>query len=201
MSTQNCIPIYGRGGDNADPRKKMGGAEQPADSKDAGDAVPRRPAGQRPAPVQVRARGTEQTVCKCMGVSIHLEAPWADKIFIPCQVTIRMAGMPCPCVTAPEAAVEVVVSCPQRGGYGQGGGNLNMQPGLGIIPTLFGFQQNQGARLATSVSACPHPRRSQRCTACAAAHACNDRVSDKLACMLYLMSLLLPQARAGTQSP
>jgi E3 ubiquitin-protein ligase RNF5 len=80
---KNCIPIYGRGGDNADPRKKMGGAEQPADSKDASDAVPRRPAGQRPAPVQ-------------------------------------------------------------RGGYGQGGGNMNMQPGLGIIPTLFGFQQNQG---------------------------------------------------------
>lgn len=36
----------------------------------------------------------------------------------------------------------------QRGGYGQGGGNANMQPGLGIIPTLFGFQQNQGAHTA-----------------------------------------------------
>lgn len=34
----------------------------------------------------------------------------------------------------------------QRGGHGQGGGNMNMQPGLGIIPTLFGFQQNQGER-------------------------------------------------------
>jgi hypothetical protein len=52
MCAQNCIPIYGRGGDNADPRKKMGGSEQLADSKDAGEAVPRRPAGQRPAPVQ-----------------------------------------------------------------------------------------------------------------------------------------------------
>lgn len=37
-----------------------------------------------------------------------------------------------------------VCSVLQRGGYVQGGGNINMQPGLGIIPTLFGFQQNQG---------------------------------------------------------
>ena len=35
----------------------------------------------------------------------------------------------------------------QRSQYGQGGGNLgNMQQGLGIIPTLFGLQQNQGAQ-------------------------------------------------------
>lgn len=53
MCTQSCIPIYGRGGDNSDPRKKTGAVEEPLDGKDAGDAVPRRPSGQRPAPVQV----------------------------------------------------------------------------------------------------------------------------------------------------
>jgi E3 ubiquitin-protein ligase RNF5 len=79
---KSCIPIYGRGGDNTDPRKRTAAAEQLADAKDvAEEAVPRRPAGHRPAPVQRQ--------------------------------------------------------------YGQGG-NMNMQPGLGIFPTLFGLQQNPG---------------------------------------------------------
>jgi hypothetical protein len=31
---------------------------------------------------------------------------------------------------------------------------MNMQPGLGIIPTLFGLQHGQGARAAPSLQAC-----------------------------------------------
>lgn len=79
---KSCIPIYGRGGDNKDPRKKMKLQEQ-LEQKEAEEAVPRRPAGQRPEPVQ-------------------------------------------------------------RNGFGQPGGGLNMQPTLGIIPTLFGMQTNAG---------------------------------------------------------
>ncbi len=47
------VPIYGRGGENTDPRQKV---QAPA-KDDAEDeaSVPRRPAGQRVEPVQVRA--------------------------------------------------------------------------------------------------------------------------------------------------
>lgn len=48
------IPIYGRGGDNTDPRQKaqsLGNKE-----KDKDGPVPRRPAGQRIAPVLVSIR-------------------------------------------------------------------------------------------------------------------------------------------------
>lgn len=47
------VPIYGRGGDNADPRKRTSAAEA-VELKNAEDAVPMRPAGQRAVPVQVR---------------------------------------------------------------------------------------------------------------------------------------------------
>ncbi len=52
------VPIYGRGGDHTDPRKKTSTAEA-AEPKEADELVPRRPAGQRPAPIQVRARGPQ----------------------------------------------------------------------------------------------------------------------------------------------
>lgn len=44
------IPIYGRGGDNTDPRKKTCVSPE---EEEAEGPVPRRPAGQRPIPIQV----------------------------------------------------------------------------------------------------------------------------------------------------
>mmetsp|Transcript_13061 Transcript_13061/g.39568 ORF Transcript_13061/g.39568 Transcript_13061/m.39568 type:complete len:207 (-) Transcript_13061:664-1284(-) len=56
---KGCIPIYGRGGDNRDPRQQLDRA--PEEAKDApGGApppVPNRPAGQRPLPVQRNPAG------------------------------------------------------------------------------------------------------------------------------------------------
>ena len=46
------IPIYGRGADQKDPRKKAG-VEATKNEPVAADIVPRRPLGQRPAPVHV----------------------------------------------------------------------------------------------------------------------------------------------------
>ena len=46
------IPIYGRGGDNTDPRSRTSETEAD-DLKDADYPVPDRPAGQRSVPVQV----------------------------------------------------------------------------------------------------------------------------------------------------
>lgn len=46
------VPIYGRGGDNTDPRSRISATET-ADGKEADDLVPARPAGQRAVPVQV----------------------------------------------------------------------------------------------------------------------------------------------------
>lgn len=48
-AARQVIPIYGRGG-NEDPRSKVKEGLEPAEA-----AVPRRPAGQRPVPVVVRA--------------------------------------------------------------------------------------------------------------------------------------------------
>ncbi|KAK9817950.1 hypothetical protein WJX72_004750 [[Myrmecia] bisecta] len=76
IDEDKVVPIYGRGGDNTDPRKKQANA---VDEEVTDGAVPRRPAGTRPVPVQ-------------------------------------------------------------RTPLNQQPGNLNMQPGLGIIPTLFGLQ-------------------------------------------------------------
>ena len=45
------IPIYGRGGDNTDPRQKAQSLGNKEEDKDG--PVPRRPAGQRIAPVLV----------------------------------------------------------------------------------------------------------------------------------------------------
>lgn len=49
------VPIYGRGGSHTDPRSKQHADAQSPGSPEAdeGAAVPRRPAGQRPLPVQV----------------------------------------------------------------------------------------------------------------------------------------------------
>ncbi|GAB4814682.1 hypothetical protein N2152v2_001728 [Parachlorella kessleri] len=74
VEKDKVIPIYGRGG-NEDPRAK---------TKDEQEAVPRRPAGQRPVPV----------------------------------------------VRNPMMQPNI--------------NNMNAQPGIGIIPTLFGLQQGNG---------------------------------------------------------
>jgi len=83
IDDEKVVPIYGRGGDNTDQRTRTSAAEA-AEAKNAEEPgpVPRRPAGQRPVPVQ--------------------------------RTPFNAAG------------------------------NMNMQPGLGIIPTLFGLQQGQG---------------------------------------------------------
>lgn len=78
IEQDKVIPIYGRGGDNTDPRQKAQLTGNKEEDKDG--AVPRRPAGQRLAPV-------------------------------------------------PRA---------------QQSGGVNLQPGLGILPTLFGMQQAPG---------------------------------------------------------
>ncbi|KAK9906753.1 hypothetical protein WJX75_007419 [Coccomyxa subellipsoidea] len=81
IEQDKVIPIYGRGGDNTDPRQKAQSLGNKEEDKDG--PVPRRPAGQRIAPVL-------------------------------------------------------------RGGMSQRSGNVNLQPGLGILPTLFGMQQAPG---------------------------------------------------------
>ncbi|KAK9826833.1 hypothetical protein WJX81_005441 [Elliptochloris bilobata] len=80
IEQDKVVPIYGRGGENTDPRQKL----QASAKQDAEDeaSVPRRPAGQRVEPVQ----------------RTQLLQP----------------------------------------------GNSNLQPGLGIIPTLFGLQHAPG---------------------------------------------------------
>lgn len=55
------VPIYGRGGDNSDPRKRTGTAEA-TEWKDTDEGVPMRPAGQRAVPVQV---------CTKLQISFH----------------------------------------------------------------------------------------------------------------------------------
>lgn len=78
IDEDKVVPIYGRGAGSKDPREKTANSkEEPVDT------IPRRPAGQRPVPVQ-RNPVTSQT------------------------------------------------------------GNINTQPGIGIIPTLFGFQHGPG---------------------------------------------------------
>ncbi|CAL8462292.1 g1823 [Coccomyxa elongata] len=81
IEQDKVIPIYGRGGDNTDPRQKAQSTGSKEEDKDG--PVPRRPAGQRLAPVP-------------------------------------------------------------RAGISQQSGSVNLQPGLGILPTLFGMQQAPG---------------------------------------------------------
>jgi hypothetical protein len=45
------IPIYGRGGDNTDPRQKVQALGEKEEDKDG--PIPRRPPGQRVAPMPV----------------------------------------------------------------------------------------------------------------------------------------------------
>eukprot|EP00891_Asterochloris_glomerata_P001203 jgi/Astpho2/1203/Aster-08170 len=85
IDDDKVVPIYGRGGSHTDPRSKQHADAQSPGSPEAdeGAAVPRRPAGQRPLPVQ--------------------RSP----------------------LTASPA-------------------HVNLQPGLGIIPTLFGLNNTSG---------------------------------------------------------
>ena len=110
------VPIYGRGGENTDPRQKV---QAPA-KNDAEDeaSVPRRPAGQRVEPVQVRVLYVFNSCFPlCLEVTGVPQEP----------------GNSCPWV------------CAQRTQLIQPG-NGSLQPGLGIIPTLFGLQHAPGAR-------------------------------------------------------
>ena len=115
------VPIYGRGGDNTDPRTRTSAAEA-AEAKNAEEPgpVPRRPAGQRPVPVQVPCADLMQSHAAVAGRSSWLP---------PLPTLAGLTSLPLP---------------PQRTPF-NAAGNMNMQPGLGIIPTLFGLQQGQGA--------------------------------------------------------
>ena len=119
MPFVQVIPIYGRGGDDTDPREK---AQPPGAPKeeDKDSPVPRRPAGQRLAPVQVRLTSNLQVI-----LLPYPAAAWGSRT----GMLARALNVPC--------AVR------QRGGLSPHG-NSNLQPGLGIIPTLFGMQQAPG---------------------------------------------------------
>ena len=133
------MPIYGRGGDQTDPRKKRaasGGKEEPA------EPVPRRPLGQRPLPVNVRhmvsftsdkaetAQSKECTDLVSCGKPC-LTPPGFH------QLLRRVFGMQrAPAVPVPAAAT--------------------VQPtGLNIIPTLFGLS-GQGMLSVLALRMRPH---------------------------------------------
>ena len=108
------VPIYGRGADQTDPRKKSG--------KDAGSndstapAVPRRPLGQRPAPVNVKLNpGFAFCLCSQPLRTRRAQATSADARF-------RMQRHPPLQMPAPGT----------------------VQPSLNIIPTLFGLNPGSG---------------------------------------------------------
>ena len=63
LACMQVIPIYGRGGDNSDPRQ----VSLPAKPEDQDGPVPNRPPGQRMAPVQV--------IMACLGLPGWLQTP------------------------------------------------------------------------------------------------------------------------------
>ena len=85
ISMAQVIPIYGRGGDNTDPRQKAASTgSRKQDEDDA--AVPRRPAGQRMGPVPVNLTlatdsvFSEQTWRELLAEhsALGLLAPWPE---------------------------------------------------------------------------------------------------------------------------
>lgn len=110
------MPIYGRGGAQEDPRGKHRATSQ-EHHQDSTGSVPRRPAGQRlvPADVRLSACGrANELVCQDHRLLLALTL--------------------------------------QRGTVGQHTGNVNMQPGLGIIPMLLGLNNSSGSQCMTAWS-------------------------------------------------
>ena len=110
------VPIYGRGGEGTDPRQKA----QASGKKEAEDeAVPRRPAGQRVEPIQVLPLHA-LSMLSCVFNSRHSvgclpRKPLLSQLYAWAQRTQLLQP-----------------------------GTGNLQPGLGIIPTLFGLQHAPG---------------------------------------------------------
>jgi E3 ubiquitin-protein ligase RNF5 len=126
VEKDNVIPIYGRGG-NEDPRSK---------SKGELEAVPQRPAGQRPAPI---VRNPLLQVGACCAVLCMLCCA------VPCCSMPAMASGAAPASVLPPTARAVHQAPPTTHPLLQPNVNVNAQQGgLGIIPTLFGLQNSNG---------------------------------------------------------
>ena len=144
------IPIYGRGGDNSDPRQMSISAKP----EDQDSPVPNRPPGQRMAPVQVSGL---QTLLGGIAAGFRgHRAPFWMNYGLACSQVIC-----CLSVMAMSYRAEFALGLPlQRGTTSMLPGGLNPQQGIGIIPTLFGIHQGAITRtlmcLRATCSGCMH---------------------------------------------
>ena len=123
---QSCIPIYGRGGDNRDPRERTADAEQQQGGKDAPEpVVPRRPAGQRQAPVQVleKPRKLQTLLAPCLAVLVAIPAcPAAAADVVAAAICMDEAAGSPPAVGCQLAAEPIWAGGRQPGQHAAGSG-------------------------------------------------------------------------------